>query len=210
MDIVTGLPISTDLKGDSYDSIFVIVDRLTKIVHYKLVKDTIDVLDLAEVIIDVVVRYYDLSDSIVNDRSSLFTSKFWSLLCHFLGIKLELFTAFDPQIDGKTKRQNSTMKAYLQAFINFEQNNWARFLPMAEFAHNNAKNASTGHIPFDFNCGYHFCVSYEKDFNLCLKSKSAEELSSELWEMMTISQQNLHHRQELQKQAIDKDVKPQS
>ena len=47
------------------------------------------------------------------------------------------------------------MKAYLQAFVNFEQNNWARVLPMAEFAYINAKNASTGHTPFELNFGYH-------------------------------------------------------
>ena len=47
------------------------------------------------------------------------------------------------------------MEAYLQTFVNFEQNDWARFLPMAEFAYNNAKNASTGHTPFELNCGFH-------------------------------------------------------
>ena len=52
MDFVTGLPVSTDWKGDSYDSILVIVDRLTKMVHYKLVKVTINAPGLAEVIID--------------------------------------------------------------------------------------------------------------------------------------------------------------
>ena len=50
------------------------------------------------------------------------------------------------------------MKAYLQAFINFEQNNWARLLPIAEFAYNKIKNASTDHTPFELNCGYHLCI----------------------------------------------------
>ena len=106
-----------------------------------------------EVILDVVVRYYGLPDSIISDGGSVFISKFWSSLCYFLGIKQQLSTAFHPQTDGQTKRQNSTMEAYLQAFVNFEQNNWARLLPMAEFAYNNAKNASTGYILFELNCG---------------------------------------------------------
>ena len=55
MDFVTDLPLSADWKSDSYDSILVIVDRLTKMVHYKLVKVTIDTPGLAEVIIDVIV-----------------------------------------------------------------------------------------------------------------------------------------------------------
>ena len=94
MDFVTGLPISTDWKGDSYDSILVIVDRLTKMVHYEPVKITIDAPGLAEVIIDVVVRHHGLPNSIVTDKGSLFTSKFWSSLCYFLGIKRRLYTAF--------------------------------------------------------------------------------------------------------------------
>ena len=76
MDFVTGLPILTDWKRDSYDSILVIIDRLTKIVHYELVKITIDATGLAEVIINVVVRHHGLPDSIVTNRGSLFTSKF--------------------------------------------------------------------------------------------------------------------------------------
>ena len=179
-------------------------------VYYKPVKVTIDAPGLAEIIIDVVVRYHGLPDSIVTDRGSLFTSKFWSSLCYFLGIKRRLSTAFYPQTDGQTERQNSTMEAYLRAFVNFEQNDWARLLPMAEFAYNNAKNASTGHTLFELNCGYHPRVSYKKDLDPCSKSKTAEELSSELRNLMAVCQQNLHHAQELQKRAHDKGVKPQS
>ena len=134
MDIVTGLPLSADWKGDSYDSILVIVDRLTKMVHYEPVKVTIDAPGLAEVIIDVVVRHHGLPDSIISDRGAIFTSKFWSSLCYFLGIKRRLSTAFYPQTDGQTKRQYSTIKAYLRAFVNFKQNDWARLLPIAEVA----------------------------------------------------------------------------
>ncbi len=100
IDFVTGLLISVDWKGDSYDSILVIVDRLTKMIHYELVKVTIDTPGLAEVIIDVVVRHHGVLESIVTDRGSLFTSKSWCSLCYFLGIKRKLSTAFYPQTDG--------------------------------------------------------------------------------------------------------------
>ena len=120
IDFITGLPISTDWKRDNNDSIFVIVNRLTKMINYKLVKVTIDALGLTEIIINVVVRHHGFSDSIVTNRGSLFTSKFWSLLCYFLGIKRRLSTAFHLQTDGQTERQNSTMKAYLRAFVNFK------------------------------------------------------------------------------------------
>ncbi len=67
MDFVTGLSTLADWKSDSYDSILVIVDRLTKMVHYEPVKVTIDAPGLAEVIIDVVVRHYGVPESIVTD-----------------------------------------------------------------------------------------------------------------------------------------------
>ena len=120
MNFVTGLPLSADWKGDSYDLILVIVDRLTKMVYYEPVKVIIDAPGPAEVIIDVVVQHHGLPDSIVTNKGSLFTSKFWSSLCYFLGIKRRLSTAFHPQTDGQTKRQNSTIEAYLRAFVNFK------------------------------------------------------------------------------------------
>ena len=73
IDLATGLPVSTNWKVEIYDSILVIVDRLTKMVHYKPVKVRIDAPGLAEVIIDVVVRHHGLPDSIVSDRGSVFT-----------------------------------------------------------------------------------------------------------------------------------------
>ena len=102
------------------------------------------------------------------------------------------------------------MEAYLRAFVNFKPNDWARLLPMAEFAYNNAKNASTGHTPFELNCEYHTGMLYEEDIDLCSKSKSADELSAELRKLMTVCRENLHHAQELQKRAHNKGVKPKS
>ena len=190
-----GLPILTDWKRNRYNSILVIIDWLTMMVHYKPVKVTIDALSLAEVIINIVVRYYGLSDSIHTDRRSFFTSKFWLSLCYFLGIKQRLFTAFHPQTDGQTERQNNMMEAYLQAFVNFEQNNWAQLLPMAEFAYNNATHTSTGHTLFELNYRYHLYISYEKDLDLYSKLKTAKKLSFKLQNLKAIYQQNLYHAQ---------------
>ena len=94
--------------------------------------------------------------------------------------------------------------------MNFKQNDWAGLLPMAEFAYNNAKNSSSGHTPFELNCGYHLCVSFEEDINPCSPSKSANKLLAELRDPITVCQKNLHHAQELQNRAQDKGVKPRS
>ena len=81
---------------------------------------------------------------------------------------------------------------------------------MAEFAYNNAKNASTGHTSFELNYGYHPRVSFEENTNPRSRSKTADELSAELKELMIVCRENLQHAQELQKQAHNKSVKPRS
>ena len=102
------------------------------------------------------------------------------------------------------------MEAYLRAFINWEQNNWARFLPMAEFAYNNDKNASTGHTSFKLNCGFHPQVFFKDNVNSHSRSCSANKLAKELKELMDICQQNLLHAQEFQIKAHDKSLQPRS
>ena len=78
---------------------------------------------------------------------------------------------------------------------------------MAEFEYNNAKNANINHTLFEFNCGYYPCVFFEKDTNLYSQSKTAKKLSTKLRKLMTVCQNNLHHAQELHKQAHNKGVK---
>ena len=114
MDFLTGLPLSVDWKNNSYDLILVIVDWLIKIVHYKPPKVTIDVPELAEVILDLLVQHHGFPDSIVTDKGFFFTMKFWSSLCYFLDIKQRLSTTFHPETDSQTERQNSTIESYLR------------------------------------------------------------------------------------------------
>lgn len=149
-------------------------------IHYEPIKVTINALGLIEVIIVVIGRHHDLPDLIVSYRGSVFTSKFWSSLCYFLGIKQRLSTIFHPQIYGQTKRQNGIMVAYFRVFVNNEQNNWARLLLMARFAYNNAKNTSINYIVFELNCGFYPRVFYEEDIDLRFQSKSTDVLATKL------------------------------
>ena len=81
---------------------------------------------------------------------------------------------------------------------------------MAEFAYNNAKNASTGHIHFELNCGYHLRMLYEEDVDSRSQSKLADKLSAELRELIIVCRKNLYYAQELQKRAYSNGVKPRS
>ncbi len=179
-------------------------------VYYEPVKVIIDALGLVEVILDVVIRHHGLPHSIVSDWGLVFTSKFWLSLCYFLGIKRRLSIVFHPQTDGQTKRQKSAMEIYLPAYVNFEQNDWAKLLLMAEFAYNNAKNASTSHTPFELNYGFHLRASYKENVDPRSQSKSADELATKLRELMAVCRKNLPHIQDLQKQYYNKHVKPRS
>lgn len=75
MDFVTGLLLSIDLKGTSYDALLVIIDRLTKIVHYKVVKTMINTLGLVDIKINIMMRYHGLSELVISNYNSLSTSK---------------------------------------------------------------------------------------------------------------------------------------
>lgn len=207
MDFVTGLPPSKDWRGVKYDSILVIVDRLTKMVHYESVQKTLTAEGLTEVIIDTIIRHHGLPDSIVTDRGSLFTSQFWSSLCYFMSIKRRLSTAFHPQTDGQTERQNSTMEAYLRSYVSFKQDDWVQYLPLAEFAYNNAKHSSTKFTPFELNCGYHPRVSYDDELDPRSRSKAAGVEAKVLKELLTECKKNLRDAQESQARYHNKSVK---
>ena len=138
------------------------------------------------------------------------TSKFWSLLCYFFVVKCHLSIAFHLQTDSQTKFQNSTIEAYLRVFVNFEQNHWARLLPIAKFAYNNAKNASTGYTSCKLNCGYYSRMLYKDHVDPRSISKAADELSAKLREMMIVCRKNLYYAQKFQKPAHNKGIKPRT
>ena len=81
---------------------------------------------------------------------------------------------------------------------------------MAEFAYNNVKNISTGYTPFEFNCGFNPRVSYKKDVDPCSRSKTVEQLVTELQTLMSVCRENVYYTQELQKCYYNKHAKPRS
>lgn len=174
------------IKGDSFNPILVIVDQVTKMVYYKSIKVIIDVSDLAKVIINMVIRHHGVPQSIITDWRSLFTLKFKSLLYYFLGIKKKLFITFDLQIDGQTEKQNSIIEAYFRTFDNWEQNNWAKLLPIAEFPYNNDKNTSTDYTRFELNHRFYVWVIFKEDVKPYSRSCSASKLTNELKKLMEV------------------------
>ena len=144
------LPIS-----NGQDALGVIIDRLTKMGVFVTCKGVLKPEDLSDHFIQQVVRHHRLPTSIVLDRGSLFTSNFWKHVTKALGILGNLSMAFHPQTDGQTERVNAVLKQYLRAYCNYQQDDWQKLLPIAEFCYNNMQAGSTKVTPFFANYGYH-------------------------------------------------------
>jgi transposase InsO family protein len=102
MDFIVVL--SCTLAG--YDSICVVVDRLTKVAHFIPVKTTYNSVVLAELYMSQILCLQGLPKKIVSDRGTQFTSHFWQQLHEALGTHLKFSSAYHPQTDGQTERTN--------------------------------------------------------------------------------------------------------
>ena len=149
-DFIVDLPLS-----NGFDSILVFVDRLTKMAHFIPCHKTTDAPGFARMYLDNVIRLHGISQSLVSDRGSIFTSQFWTSLSNMMSLKQRISTAFHPQTDGQTERMNQTVEQYLRIYCNYQQDNWANLLSLAEFSYNNAYQSTIKCSPFYANYGYH-------------------------------------------------------
>lgn len=116
--------------------------------------------ELAKLFVRDIWRLHGLCDSIVSDRGPLFITEFRRAVCHCLQINVSLSTPYHPEIDGQTESANAFMEQYLRQYIDYSQKDVYEWLPMAEFAANNAVNSSTQVTPFVANKGYHPRISF--------------------------------------------------
>jgi transposase InsO family protein len=145
MDFITGLPRTS--KG--YDSIWVIVDRLTKVAHLIPVKTTYSGAKLAELYMAQIVCLHGVPKKIVSDRGSQFTSRYWKKLHESLDTRLNFSSAYHPQTDGKTERTNQVLENMLRACALKHGGSLDKSLPYAEFSYNNSYQASLKMSPFE-------------------------------------------------------------
>ncbi|KAJ9516475.1 hypothetical protein QJQ45_011175 [Haematococcus lacustris] len=153
LDLIVKLPASGPAK---HDSILVIVDRLTKMVHLARTWERMTAVQYAKLFVDNVFRLHGWPDSIVSDRGpNLNNNRFFVELAALLQVDLDLSSAYHPQTDGQTERMNRVIEEMLRHYIRPDQKDWAEHLPLVEFAINNAKQESTRCTPFYLNYGYH-------------------------------------------------------
>jgi hypothetical protein len=144
MDFIVSLP----RTRASYDSIWVVVDCLTKAAHFIPVKATYNIAVLAELYMSRIVCLYGVPKKIVSDRGTQFPSHFWQQLHEALGTHLKFSSAYHPQTDGQTERTNQILEDMLRACALQDKLGWDKRLPYAEFSYNNSYQASMNMSPF--------------------------------------------------------------
>ena len=149
MDFITKLPRTP--KG--YDTIWVVVDRLTKSAHFLPMRETFNSERLADLFIREIVSRHGVPVSIVSDRDTRFTSKFWKRFHEEMGTRLHISTTYHPQTDGQSERTIQTLEDMLRACVIDFGGSWDYHLPLAEFSYNNSYHATIGMPPYEMLYG---------------------------------------------------------
>ncbi|GJZ53687.1 putative reverse transcriptase domain-containing protein [Tanacetum coccineum] len=144
MDFVTKLP----KTSQGYDTIWVIVDRLTKSAIFTPMRETDPLDKLARMYLKEVVTRHGIPVSIICDRDPRFASNFWWSLQNALGTNLDMSTAYHPQTDGQSERTIQTLEDMLRACAIDFGKGWVNHLPLVEFSYNNSYHASIKAAPF--------------------------------------------------------------
>lgn len=150
MDFIEELP---DAHG--YNAILVIIDRASKQGIFISCDTHITSEELAKIFVIHVFSKHGVPHHVTSDRGSEFVSRFMHALGVALDMKLHFTAGYHSEADGQTERANQTLEQYIRTYCAYQQDDWDEWLPLAEFAYNNAPNASPGLTPFFANKGYH-------------------------------------------------------
>ena len=151
VDFITKLP-----PSQGYDSILTVTDHdCTKAVLFIPCNEAITSEETAAIFITHVFKHFGLPNKITSDRDPRFASRFTREVCCILGIMQNISTMYHPRTDRQSEHNNQWVETYLRFFVNHQQDDWATYLPMAEFAHNNWKSETTRESPFHLLMGYH-------------------------------------------------------
>jgi len=153
VDYITPLP-PCSRYSQTFKHVAVVVDRLTKMRHF-IATEGLSTEEFADRFIARIYALHGLPHTIVSDRGSQFVSTLWRTLSTRLGVTLQPSSAFHPQTNGQTERINAELEQYLRLYVNWAQDDWVDWLPLAEFAGNNTVSETTGTSPFFANYGFH-------------------------------------------------------
>ncbi|KAD3639932.1 hypothetical protein E3N88_29155 [Mikania micrantha] len=203
MDFITKLP----RTPSGCDTIWVIVDRLTKSAHFLAIKENDKMEKLARIYVKEVVSRHGVPISIISDRDTRFTSNFWKSLQKSLGTRLDMSTAYHPQTDGQSERTIQTLEDMLRACVVDFGNSWETHLPLVEFSYNNSYHTSIKAAPFEAlygrKCRSPICWAEVGDSQL-----TGPELVHETTEKIVQIRNHMAAARDRQKSYADKRRKP--
>ena len=150
MDFILELPRTR--KGR--DSIFIVVDRFSKMAHFIPCHKTDDDKLITDLFFKEVVRLHGIPKSIISDHDVKFLSHFWGILCEKLGTKLLFSTTYHPQTDGQTEVVNRTLITLLREIIEKNIRTWEDCLPFVDFAYKRVVHSTTHCSPFEIIYGF--------------------------------------------------------
>jgi hypothetical protein len=203
MDFIVGLP----LTPRKHDSIWVIVDRLTKTSHFIPVHTTYSAERYAEIYIDLIVRLHGVPKTILSDRGTQFVARFWAQVHESLGTKLIHSSSYHPQTDGQTERVNQVVEDMLRACVIHFDKSWDKCLALAEFAYNNSYQASLKMAPFEALYGRR-CRTPLNWSQAGERTLFGPKLVQEAEEKVSVIRENLRAAQMRQKSYHDKAKAP--
>jgi len=194
-DFIMKLPLAQE-----YDSILIVVDRLTKIAHFISTTEKTTAGGLARLFRDNVWKLYSFLESIISDREPQFTVGVIRELNAMFRINSKLSTVFHPQTDKQTERMNQELEQYLRMFIDHHQEQWPEWLGTTEFAYNNKMQTSTKVLSFMANSGRDPCMGFK------LRKKGKFEEVNKFMERMQEIQEKAKAALEKAQEDIKKSV----
>src|SRR6266850_1920803 len=189
MDFIEHLP-----AADRFTTILVIVDHLTKQSLFIPTYNTINSPRLAQLFLTHVFSKHGVPSHIISDQGTEFVSHFFHSLGKLLQMEPHFTSGYHPEGDGQTECINQVLEQYLRAYTNYQQDDWATLLPLAEFAYNNAPSATTGVLPFFANKGYHPTLS--TDTTTVVMSSEAQQFVVQLDKIHNELKQSIADAQE--------------
>nr|GEV08184.1 hypothetical protein [Tanacetum cinerariifolium] len=195
------------ITTQGFDTIWVIVDRLTKSAHFLSIRENDPLDKMARLYLNRIVERHRIPVSIICDRDERFTSNFWRSFQKALGTDISMSTAYHPKIDGQSERTIQTLKDMLRACVIDFGKGWVKHLPLCEFSHNNSYHASIKSAPYEAlygrKCRSSVCWAKVGEAQL-----TGPELIQETTKKIVLIKQRIQAAQDRQKSYADLKRKP--
>src|SRR5258707_14586344 len=197
MDFIEQLPASED-----FSTILIVIDHLMKQAIFIPSHDTMNALQVVRLFLTHIFSKHGVPSHITLDHGSEFVSHFFCSLGKLLQMRLHFTSGYHLEGDRQTECTNQVLEQYLRTYTNYQQDNWATLLPMAEFAYNNATNATMGVSPFFMNKGYH--PEFTADPHANTLSAEVQTFMVDLEHTQAELKENIAEAQERYRKNVDK------